>query len=246
MEKIRTECKRAKENLVSSESVTLELSGLFNCNVDVNLAVPVLSSLVYDYIDQTKEYVENCLKDAKLECSDIDEVILLGGSTNLRDVRSLLRSMFDRDKIRMSINADHAVALGAAAYAYQASNQNECVELNEYLLLDIVPRTIGVLVKGGTISPFLCKCNKVPPSFSKPMLPVSADKEAAEFSFREGEDLENGFENPEISRLVLENDKFVRNSKLMCKFILDRDYMLKVTLVYECGEERVGRCCSGK
>ena len=240
MAKIRTECKRAKENLANSESVKLELSGLFDFKVELNLAVPVLSSVVYDYIDQTKEYVENCLKDAKLECSDIDEVILLGGSTNLRDVRSLIRSMFGSNKTRMNINADHAVALGAAAYAYQASNQKECVELNEYLLLDIVPRTIGVLVKGGTISPFLCKGNKVPASFSKPMFPVSADQDAAEFSIREGEDLENGFDNPEIARLVLENDKFVRDSELTCKFVLDRDYMLEVTVYTNVVKEVLG------
>ena len=96
---------------------------MFDFHFDLNQAVPVLSSLGYDYLDQTKEYVENCLKTAKLECSDIDEVILLGGSTNLRDVRSLIRKMFGCNKIRMNINADHAVALRAAAYAYQVSNQ---------------------------------------------------------------------------------------------------------------------------
>ena len=121
--------------------------------------------MVYDYIDQPKEYVANCLNNSKLERSDIDEVILLGSSTNLQDARSLIPSMFGSNKTRMSINADHSVALGAAAYAYQASNQKECVELNEYLLLNIVQHTIGVLIKGGTILPSLCKGNKVPASF---------------------------------------------------------------------------------
>ena len=54
-----------------------ELSDLFDYDVDLNLAVSVLSSLVCDHIDQTEEYGEMCLKYAKLECSDIEKILLL-------------------------------------------------------------------------------------------------------------------------------------------------------------------------
>ena len=67
--------------------------------------------------------MEICINDAKLECTNINEGSLLGGSTNLRDVRSLIRNMLDSNKTRMRINDDHAFALGAAAYAYQASDK---------------------------------------------------------------------------------------------------------------------------
>ena len=78
MAKICTECKHAKENMVISKSVKLEQSAMFYANFDLNLTAPGHSSLAYDYIDQKKEYVYNCLKEALLECLDIDEDFIIG------------------------------------------------------------------------------------------------------------------------------------------------------------------------
>ena len=172
------------------------------------------------------------LEDAGLKSEDIHRVVLMGASTNLRDVHSFLFNKFGKDKIHMSLNADHTVALGAMACAYTVEGFCENGEMTEYTLLDIVLRSLGVVVRKDEmdrIEPFIMKGIKVLANIAKPLYPPSWDQIAALFSLRGGEDFEDGNNNPEIAKILLFDELF-KNSAFTCEVNLDRDYVLSVSV----------------
>ena len=99
--------------------------------------------------------MSRALEDAHIQYSGVDEVHLLGGSTNLVSVQETLCETFGADKINRGINLGTTVAIGAAAYAYAASGSVENMRLTELQVLDIVPRSLRVLLNGINMLPFL-------------------------------------------------------------------------------------------
>ena len=81
----------------------------------------MLADLCADFLDDTYEYIDRAMQDASLSADEISDVVLLGDSTNLREVQSYLQFRFGHAKVHMGTNPDHAIAIGAAAYGYLAS-----------------------------------------------------------------------------------------------------------------------------
>ena len=101
--------------------------------------------------------MQESLSLSNLTSYDIYKVVLLGASTNLRDMHTFMCKHLGEEKIHISINADYTVALGTAVYAYAASDSTENVKLTEYSLPDIIPRTLAVLVINYKIAPLIEK-----------------------------------------------------------------------------------------
>ena len=143
---------------------------------------------------------------------DIDEVVLLGGSSKLVMVHTKLGEYFPVEKIRSGHSPDQTVAISAAAIAYAASKNKEKVELMEYKILDITTRSQGIVVVGNKPHPF-----------------ISKDHERAAYDVREGGSFENGLANQVIGNLTLEGDTYIAGSRMTCTFNLDVDYVLTVS-----------------
>ena len=154
------------------------------------------ADLCADFLDDTYEYMDRAIQDTSLSVDEISDVVLLGGSMNLSEVKSYLKSRFGYAKVHMGTNSDHAIAIGVAAYGYLASGKTENVTLTEYSLQDIVPRTLGVVVSDGNHEPFILQAEKVSVAARKPLRPKSSTQAEALFSIREGEGLNNGMNNP--------------------------------------------------
>ncbi|KAG8715588.1 ATPase with role in protein import into the ER [Ceratobasidium sp. 394] len=112
-----------------------------------------------DLFEKTLEPVRRVLADAKLGAADIDEVVLVGGSTRIPKIQSLLSAMFKGKELSKGINPDEAVATGAAIQAGILSGEPGLEGLS---LADVCPFTIGIETAGGVFEPFIHRNTPLP------------------------------------------------------------------------------------
>lgn len=124
LRRLRTACERAKRTLSSSTQATIEIDSLFE-GIDFNSQITRarFEELNMDYFRKTMAPVEKVLRDAKLSKSEVDEVVLVGGSSRIPKVQKLLQEFFNGKELCQSINPDEAVAYGATVQAAMLSGK---------------------------------------------------------------------------------------------------------------------------
>jgi len=151
---------KAKRTLSSQLSTRIEIES-FHQGKDFSetLSRAKFEELNLDLFKKTIKPVERVLKDAKVEKSDVHEIVLVGGSTRIPKVVELLEEFFDGKKANKEINPDEAVAYGAAV---QGGILSGAESTSEVLLLDVTPLTLGIEVKGGVISKLIPRNSQIP------------------------------------------------------------------------------------
>jgi heat shock 70kDa protein 1/2/6/8 len=172
--RLRTACERAKRTLSSTTQAFIEIDGLFE-GIDFNTSITRarFEELCVDYFRGTLDPVEKVLRDAKMSKSQIDEVVLVGGSTRIPKVQQLLSEYFNGKTLNKSINPDEAVAYGAAIQAAILTKNTKDEELDKIVLLDVTPLSLGLETAGGVMTTIIhrnttipCKRNQVFSTFA--------------------------------------------------------------------------------
>ncbi|KAM0936076.1 putative Heat shock protein 70 family [Dioscorea sansibarensis] len=160
--KLRRECERAKRALSSQHQVRVEIESLFD---GVDFSEPItrarFEELNMDLFKKTMEPVKKALEDAKLNKSDIHEIVLVGGSTRIPKVQQLLKDMFDGKEPNKGVNPDEAVAYGAAVQGGILSGQGG-EETKGILLLDVAPLSLGIETVGGVMTKLIPRNTVIP------------------------------------------------------------------------------------
>lgn len=144
MLRLRTACERAKRSLSSQIQASIEIDALHE-GIDFysNISRAKFEELCIDLFRSCLVPVEKVLQDAKIDKKKIDEIVLVGGSSRIPKVQSLLQDFFHGKQLNQSINPDEAVAYGAAVQA--SIMKNEGGELFEdMVLIDVVPLSFGL------------------------------------------------------------------------------------------------------
>ena len=117
--------------------------------------------LCADLFKATLAPVQRVLTDAKVSKREVDEIVLVGGSTRIPKVRQLLKDFFNGKEPSTAVNADEAVAYGAAVQAGVLSGERDKVT-EELLLLDVTPLTLGLEVTGGVMDKAIPRNSRPP------------------------------------------------------------------------------------
>lgn len=149
LRRLRTACERAKRTLSNGAQTTVEIDSLFD-GEDFNAQITRarFEDLNSKAFNGTLDPVAQVLKDANIDKSKVDEIVLVGGSTRIPRIQKLLSDFFDGKKLEKSINPDEAVAYGAAVQAGILSGKATSAETADLLLLDVVPLSLGVAMEG--------------------------------------------------------------------------------------------------
>ncbi|KAI8340834.1 heat shock protein 70 family [Chlamydoabsidia padenii] len=160
--RLRTACERAKRTLSSSAQTTLEIDSLYE-GVDfyTSLTRARFEELNQDLFRQTMEPVEKVLRDAKIDKSNVHELVLVGGSTRIPKIQKLVSDFFNGKEPNKSINPDEAVAYGAAVQAAILSGDTS-EKTDSLLLLDVAPLSLGIETAGGVMTPLIKRNTTVP------------------------------------------------------------------------------------
>ena len=148
LRRLRSECERAKRSLSSAVETVIDIDCLYEgLDLHMKISRAKFEDLNADLFEKCMQILKQCLLDSKVNKEQINEVVLVGGSSRIPKVQELIQEFFDGKQLCKSINPDEAVAYGAAIQA--AHLNNEGVHL---VLIDVTPLSLGIQTDGGVMS----------------------------------------------------------------------------------------------
>ena len=178
-EKAKMELSTTSTTSISLPFITATADG--PKHIDTSLTKPKFEQLCDDLINRCRVPVEQALKDAKLTLNEVDEVILVGGSTRIPAIRELVKSLTKKEP-NMSVNPDEVVALGAAVQAGVLAG-----EVSDIVLLDVTPLSLGLETLGGVMTKLIPRNTTLPTSKSEVFSTAADGQTSVEINVLQGE-----------------------------------------------------------
>jgi molecular chaperone DnaK len=196
-EKAKVELSAVSQTAVNLPFVTADASGPKHLNV--NLMRSTFDQLTADLVERCLGPVKQAMEDAKVTADDIDQVILVGGSTRIPAVQALVRRMSGGREPNMTVNPDEVVAIGAAIQAAIIKGQ-----VKDVLLLDVTPLSLGLETLGGVMTKVIERNTTIPARRTEIFSTAEDNQSAVDVVVLQGE-RERASDNRVLGRFRLEN-----------------------------------------
>ncbi len=162
LRRVRAACEKAKRALSAATQATVDIDALMDGqDLNVTITRSKFEDLCMDLFKKCLPPLENVLKDAKMSKSEVNEVVLVGGSTRIPKIVAMVQEFFNGKEPNKSINPDEAVAYGAAVQAAVVTNVKD-ENIEKLILLDVTPLSLGIETVGGVMTVLIPRNSTIP------------------------------------------------------------------------------------
>ena len=186
MRRVKSACERAKRTLSTTTMTTIEVDSLaegHDCNIKITKAK--FETLTMDLLKKHVNLIEPVLNDAKISKNQVDDIVLVGGTTRIPKLRELISEFFHGKKLCTDINPDEAVAIGAAIQAAALTGKGD--SKTDVLVVDVTPLSLGIETAGGVMTNIIDRNTTIPTSKSKLFSTYQDNQTDIEVKIYEGE-----------------------------------------------------------